>query len=95
VVTSLPPFARSAAITFCIAVPLAERAAFAVGARLSTPAETSARSGTASTEPLPVTVTESVAAVVGSAAPAPSGRSTPASAAATSRRPAASAIRLM
>ena len=47
VVTSLPPAARTAAITFRIAAAFASSAACAVAPRLSTPAEISAWSGTA------------------------------------------------
>ncbi len=94
VVTSVPPAERSASITLRIAVPFAARAALAVAARVSTPAEICARSGTASTTPVPVTLTVSRVGA-GSWAPAPSGRSTPASAAITSSAPAASAMRFI
>ena len=94
VVTFFPPRDSSASMTFCIAVAFAWRAARAVAARDSTPAEICARSGTAVTTPVPVTVTLSVAGA-GSTALAPSGRRTPASAAATSTSPAANAIRFM
>ncbi len=51
VVTSVPPPARSACRTRSIAVAFACSAPLAVDARVSTPAEISARSGTASTTP--------------------------------------------
>ena len=79
VVSSLPPLARSASRTLRIVVALAARAARAVGARDSTPAEIWARSGTAVTTPVPLTVTVSMPSGASTAA-APSGRSTPASA---------------
>ena len=95
VVTSLPPRDSSASMHLLASPsrsPGGRRGA--VAARDSTPAEICARSGTAVTTPVPVTVTVSVVGA-GSTALAPSGRRTPASAAATSTSPAANAIRFM
>ena len=94
--TLRPPADLTAAMTCRISRALAAIAALALAARTSTPNEKEAEVGTPLTEPLPATVIESLeAAAVPSTACAPSGRATPAMAAATSRSEAARAMRFI
>src|SRR5207342_848337 len=94
--TLRPPADSTAAITCRISRALAAMAALALADRTSTPNENKAEVGTPLTEPWPATVIESSdVAVVPSTACAPSGRATPAMAAATSRADAARAMRFI
>ena len=94
-VTFWPPAAFTAAITSRISREFAASAAFAVAARESTPNEKTAVVGTADTEPVPETVIESPVCDGPSTARAPSGRATPATAAAATSRSAARATRFI
>ena len=95
VVTFWPPAAFTAAITSRISREFAASAAFAVAARESTPNEKTAVVGTDETEPFPETVIESPVCEGPSTARAPSGRATPATAAAATSRMAARATRFI